>query len=199
MPAGRWVSHSPTWMCGTISTTVSGNSSKMVDTELLFFECSCTYTLHMHGSTYVCECSCTCKHVGVEVKGHSPVLFFKRHPPWVSFVVLCFWRLRRGVLLVCTLPSRLYYPAGEPQKFSCPCPFSAGITCVYHHTLLYCMDSRVRLMSSCLHVHFTTWAVFPDLKSCQVLTIKENKCVIPSLYNMHMAWFRQSIFKDVDR
>lgn len=57
MLAGTRVSHSPTystlWMCGTISTTVSGNSSKMVDTELLSFECSCTYTLHMCGSTYV--------------------------------------------------------------------------------------------------------------------------------------------------
>lgn len=194
------VSHSPThstlWMCGT---TVSANSPKTVDAELYFSECSCTLTLHVCGSTYVCECSCTCKHACVEAKGHSPVLFFKRHPPWVSFVVLCFWRWKRGVLLVCSFPSRLHNLAGEPQKSSCPYLLSAGITSVYHHTLLYCMDSGVRLMSACLHEHFTTWAVFPELKSYQVLTIKENKCAIPSLYNMHMAGCRPSIFKDINR
>lgn len=128
MLARRWVSPSPTdstlWMGALRPLLSQVIHPKGVDTELLFSECSCTHTLHMRGSTNVC----------VEVKGHSPVLVFKRHPPWVSFVVLCFWRPRRGVLLVCTLPSRLYYPVREPQKFSCPCLFSARITCVYHHT-----------------------------------------------------------------
>lgn len=111
---------------GITSTTVSGNSSKRDGYRTaLFWVFMYAYTTH------VWQHKCVC----VEVKGHSPVLFFKRHPPWVSFVVLCFWRPRWGVLLVCTLPSRLYYPAREPQKFSCPCLFSAGITCVYHHTL----------------------------------------------------------------